>query len=107
MRETKFTPGPWNYQEESDVYTHIVRSPSNGLIVHLRQDTSGVSEATARLISAAPELFFLLEKAACPNARCVDGSIPHQVGDNEWEAEQCQWCDEREKALFKARGSHE
>ena len=40
-----------------------------------------------------------LEAAKCPNTQCTDGVVPHQVGDHEWEAEQCQWCDER-KALL-------
>jgi hypothetical protein len=39
----------------------------------------------------------LLELARCPNATagCVDGTIPRQVGEDEWEPEQCQWCHER------------
>ena len=40
----------------------------------------------------------LLEVARCPNTDCIDGAIPHQVGEQEWEAEQCQWCYEREQA---------
>lgn len=50
------TPGPWSYQEKADAYTHIVRSPTNRLIVQLAQDTNGTAEANARLIAAAPEL---------------------------------------------------
>ena len=53
---SKHTPGPWTYQEESDAYTHIVRGPNNYFITQLSQDTSGRSEADARLIAAAPEL---------------------------------------------------
>jgi len=41
----------------------------------------------------------LLEVARCPDDDCTDGVIPHQVGDNEWEAQQCQWCYEREHFL--------
>lgn len=52
----KSTPGPWHYQEESDAYTHIVRGPNNYFITQLSQDTSGRSEADARLMAAAPEL---------------------------------------------------
>lgn len=44
------------------------------------------------------ELSRLLKLSKCP-ASCLDGSIPHQVGDHEWESEQCQFCYEREKAL--------
>ena len=39
----------------------------------------------------------LLKIARCPNTSCLDGSIPHQISDDEWEAEQCQFC--YEKAL--------
>ena len=52
----KHTPGPWEYQEESDAYTHIVRAKNNYMICHLSQNTSGATEANARLIAAAPEL---------------------------------------------------
>jgi integrase len=57
----KHTPGPWRYQEESDAYTHIVRGPENLFISQLSQDTSGVAEANARLIAAAPEMLEALE----------------------------------------------
>ncbi len=50
------TQGPWAYQEQSDAYTHIVRGPNNRFICQLSQDSSGESERTARLISAAPEM---------------------------------------------------
>lgn len=53
----KGTPGNWFYQDDSDVYTHIVRPVDNPgtIICHLGQDTSGEYEANAHLISAAPE----------------------------------------------------
>lgn len=41
----------------------------------------------------------LLETARCPNTTCQDGVIAHQVGEQEWEPEQCQWCDERQAML--------
>ncbi len=38
----------------------------------------------------------LLRVARCPNEKCQDGAIPHGPDpDGNWEAEQCQWCDER------------
>jgi hypothetical protein len=43
----------------------------------------------------------LLRVAKCPNCD-GSGSIPHQVGEGEWEQEQCQWCDER-AAIDEAR----
>ena len=39
----------------------------------------------------------LLKVAKCPNEGCVDGGVPVQVAEDEWQQEQCQWCDEREK----------
>lgn len=57
--ETKFTPGEWFYQEESDAYTHIVRPEGQpGRIIHHGpQETDGEAEANARLISVAPKMF--------------------------------------------------
>jgi hypothetical protein len=47
------------------------------------------------------ELVKLLEVSACPNESCAEGTIPHQVGDNEWEQEQCQFCYEKGEAIAK------
>jgi hypothetical protein len=60
---TMHTPGPWLYQEGADAYTHIVRASGNRFLCQLAQDTSGVAEANARLIAAAPELLAALEWA--------------------------------------------
>ena len=56
------TPGEWLYQEESDAYTHIVRDSDGKFIAQLPQDTSGVAEANARLIAAAPDLLAIAER---------------------------------------------
>lgn len=58
---SKHTKGPWKYQEESDAYTHIVRAKNNYTICHLLQDSSGTTEANARLISVAPDMLQLLK----------------------------------------------
>src|SRR5258708_3951374 len=55
----------------------------------------------ALLASAKSEVLAcraLLEAAKCP---ACDGSglIPYQIGEAEWEAEQCQWCYERGEAV--------
>ena len=42
----------------------------------------------------------LLTVAVCP-ACDGSGSIPHQIAEDEWEAEQCQWCYERKAFLNK------
>lgn len=71
----------------------------------------------------------LLEMAKCPDCD-GSGGIPYQVSsreyitrsmaldacdpslegslysDNEWEQEQCQWCDERKKILGKINNEH-
>jgi hypothetical protein len=57
------TPGPWEYQERSDAYTHIVRTPPSRFLCQLSQDTSGVTEANARLIASAPsDISWLLSR---------------------------------------------
>lgn len=50
------TKGPWHYQEGGDDYTHIIRAGKNFFVTQLSQDTSGVSEANARLMAKAPEM---------------------------------------------------
>lgn len=41
----------------------------------------------------------LLRIARCPHERCDGkGNIPVETADG-WEAEQCQWCYEREKLI--------
>lgn len=42
----------------------------------------------------------LLEMARCPNLACVMGIVPHGPDpDGGWEAEQCQWCFERDELV--------
>ena len=63
MADTKFTKGPWHYQENADVYTHIVRDATNWFIASTPQSSSLICEANARLIAAAPELYEAVRKA--------------------------------------------
>jgi hypothetical protein len=56
------TPTHWHYQENSDAYTHIVRS-GDRFIFQLSQDTSGEAEATARFIVKAVNSHDALVKA--------------------------------------------
>jgi len=49
----KPTPGPWWYQENSDVYTHIIRSGENRFVLSVRQSSAPEAEADARLIVAS------------------------------------------------------
>lgn len=60
------------------------------------------SPASMQSVSTRELLIKLLEVATCPNCD-GSGSIPHQVSEDEWEAEQCQWCAERDEVL-KATG---
>lgn len=57
MKEHGWPKGPWNYQEDSDAYTHIVRGLGNEYIGSCPQGTDGKAEATARLWAAAPEIY--------------------------------------------------
>lgn len=41
----------------------------------------------------------LLKIAKCPNTDCKDGAIPHQLTADNWIAEQCQWCYEKDELL--------
>lgn len=80
------TPGPWHYQEKADRYTHIVRSGGSDLgnffVCQLGQDTSGVAEANARLIAAAPELLEAL-KTAREYVQAAHGSMSGAMGHND------------------------
>lgn len=51
------------------------------------------------IICAFDEALKLLDAAKCPNAGCWDGSIPDEVSEGVWEAQQCQWCAEKKKLL--------
>ena len=55
----------------------------------------------AELIEELDLAVGLLEVARCPNENCMEGTIPHQVDENEWEPEQCQWCHERDQLIKK------
>lgn len=48
----KATKGPLRYQEQSDVYTHIIRAGEREFVCQFPQDTSGKAEAIARLFVA-------------------------------------------------------
>jgi len=46
----------------------------------------------------------LLEISKCPNSECDgNGAIPKQINEDEWLADQCQWCHEREQTLDKLK----
>jgi len=42
----------------------------------------------------------LLEIARCPDQDCDNkGTVACRISDDEWESQQCQWCDERKNLL--------
>ncbi len=57
----------------------------------LQEESDGRMKAIRALEAQVKEYSALLAVAKCPACDGA-GSIPHQIGDNEWEAEQCQWC---------------
>ena len=70
------------------------RTNSNSLRIQLAE----AEVVNRRLQDEKARLRVLLEHARCPNCD-GSGSIPQQVAEQEWEAEQCQWCYERFTAL--------
>lgn len=47
----------------------------------------------------------LLRVARCPDTDCHKGAIPHGPDpDGNWEAQQCQWCYERDTTIKEALG---
>ena len=89
-------PGPWRHEE-----TRATPNRLDHLVV--AGDASSVAWAyrhdDARLIAASPDLYAMLESAACPNY--CRGGVFYNIAD---EAEQCQWCYERKSAFSKIRG---
>jgi hypothetical protein len=88
------TPGPWAYQEDSDVYTHIVRpvqSPGN-IVRHYAQDTSGVVEANARFTAGANPAAVLaliaLARRAQPEGEAPQADLTRRQKEN---AEFAEW----------------
>lgn len=61
---------------------------------------------TASAILPIEQLLGLLRVAKCP-ACDGSGGIPYQVGDQEWEQQQCQWCDERATILGRTDSASE
>ena len=98
--ETKWTPGPWEIDEYGRVTADASGCPLNTVgVAGFCLTTSDEADANTRLAAAAPEMYILLEAAACPSC---DGSGAFYQGDGD--VTQCQWCYERDAALAKARG---
>ena len=61
-----------------------------------RRIAEDLAGAYAVILSEARSL---LKVARCPDEGCHDGAVPVQVGEDEWEANECQWCAERDAVL--------
>lgn len=112
--EAAATKGPWTYQENSDAYTHILRSPhaAGTYVVAFPQGSKGQSEPDARFVAAMRsgmpvllsalagrlvenlngELSALRERAAAPQAE--SGSAAH--------ATDAAGGKDRDRALFES-----
>ncbi len=89
-----FTPGPWRFQQEVTRPLGNLGGESVSYPVYTASGEYGnpatcYTEANAALVSAAPDLFFALEKI---------------VELNEWRIEQRPWLQAAVDALVKARG---
>lgn len=91
--------------ELADKLTDICNQPftiiSHGDYPLSAKEIIGLIKQAPAALKRVGELEKLLRIARCPNTECRDGAIPRQVADQEWEAEQCQWCYERKAALGK------
>lgn len=63
-------------------------------------DDEGHDHDVSKVFTEWKQLRALMAIARCPNTDCIDGSIPVQVSDNDWEAQQCQWCFERAAIIY-------
>lgn len=87
---SKHTPGPWGF--DSFALREEIRAENNPLIAtvcSVHCDTPEEMRANARLIAAAPELLWTLEK------------LVERVGGDEWFAE---WAGMARAAIAKAKG---
>ena len=63
-------------------------------------------DALVKVEEQAAHIELLREAKPCINPSCQnDGCIPHQIADDEWEAEQCEFCYTVEDSLFNVRNS--
>jgi len=94
----KFTPGPWRMDVEGASYAYeVVHTSPRGLrrVVARVASKSGLREADARLIAAAPELYAVLVEMADN----IDGQI-ETAGDLEAE-----WSKADRVLVAKARAA--
>lgn len=72
------TPGPWRYCPQNGSPTtgmHMIAGSKPGYLAEVRDCGSGIVQANARLIAAAPELLEALETLADEEWRDDDDNI--------------------------------
>jgi hypothetical protein len=86
----------------SDQSGHVVLATGDGTAENrlMYCDDEGNDYDVLNTIEEWKQLRALIAIAKCPNESCIDGSIPVQVSDDDWEAQQCQWCYERAAILY-------
>ena len=99
--DSKWTPGPWEYQEKSDAYTHIVRAAGNRFICSMGQSMKPEYEANARLIAAAPEMAEALKALA---DECAEYVRINNLHSNDGSPATTHSMRRARAALAKARG---
>jgi hypothetical protein len=82
--EAEATKGPWTYQEKSDAYTHILRSPHavGTYVVNFPQGSKGKSEADARFVAAMRNATPWLLSALARFSREVTVADAEELGAN-------------------------
>jgi hypothetical protein len=65
------TEGKLHYQEESDVYTHIIRSEQNKYVASCPQGSGGTNEADARRFVACWNALLPFTTEQIENARIL------------------------------------
>lgn len=120
MSETKFTPGPWVDDLESDwtidtggenSFVHIGREGCNPVDIAIVPSALGmdsVLDANAHLIAAAPELYVELDMQAknCPLCKGTGKAVHgyELMTQDDPVPTDCQRCKGAREALAKARG---
>ena len=96
MKETKFTPGPWEWDGDVWDYDYAEEAPwligkDNQII--LKGEIECANKASAHLIAAAPELYMVLEE--------VFDEVENYM---ERTGRSVTWGEKAKAALAKARG---
>jgi hypothetical protein len=72
--KTKYTPGPWAYQDTAGSHQFAVYAEATGNDIALVFNRSNESESDARLIAAAPDMYETLQEIAASGKSCDGGA---------------------------------